>query len=124
MQRFCQKGALVFVAFCAFWDIDREENEGESNVHVEHIAPLSRNKRIERNGVREADAMISQRWMVQLGLLASVAVLVTSLGVLISHGGDNNSASEQAKPQAAVAAPQPQNVHITLSALDDRAGTH
>jgi hypothetical protein len=69
--------------------------------------------------------MISQRWAVQLGLLASVAVLVTSIGVLISHAGDNNGASEPAKPQAAITAPQqPQNVHIKLSALDDRAASH
>jgi hypothetical protein len=69
--------------------------------------------------------MKSKRWAVQLGLLASVAVLVTSLGVLISHAGDSNSTSEQGRSQTVVTAPQqPQNVHITLSALDDRAASH
>jgi hypothetical protein len=62
--------------------------------------------------------MISQRRTAQVGLLAAVAVLVTSFGILISQGGDNSQTS--AGQQAVSASSQHnQNAPMTLSAAAD-----
>lgn len=64
--------------------------------------------------------MDSQRIRAQLGLLAAAAVLVTSLGILVSHGGDN-------APSAAAAvganSQQTQSGPMTLSAPAESGAT-
>jgi hypothetical protein len=56
--------------------------------------------------------MMTKRWAAQIGLLSAAAVLVTSIGVLISQGGDRPS---QATPIANVS--HGQTSPISLSAV-------
>jgi len=62
--------------------------------------------------------MMSQRRTAQVGLLAAVAVLVTSFGILVSNGGDTSQSSAPVQKVDANSH-QMQTPAMTLSASAD-----
>jgi hypothetical protein len=59
--------------------------------------------------------MMSPRRVAQLGILASTAVFVASLGILIANGG--RSASEQSSPLPTLDPANAQTASISMSGI-------
>jgi hypothetical protein len=70
----------------------------------------------------ESGAMISQRRTAQFGLLAAAAVLVTSIGILVSNAGDTSQASS-AKSIGSDSRQTQTRSPMTLSASADSSTT-
>jgi hypothetical protein len=84
---------------------------------------LSNFKRL-RFGELRSGVMISQRRAAQVGLLAALAIIVTSVGIIASNGG-NESATGAAIPSQSINQPSEsaqrpvQTTPVSLSAAED-----